>query len=284
MRLLLLIFGVISILTPAVLAGTTACTTDEKLEDIFRDKTHGEIYQGTTKRGMLDLSDEIDVRIQGVPFRIPHGYQQYWFEARHLESYEDGSGVEPTRTIHGQTKGVFAFWFPDLDWPHFRSGGRPVFWKCSDKNSFLIKFYIEDPFLGKALNVSEKGDRTSVDKTAISTFFQMTQNTLENIGETLTYSTKYGLKEIYRESDLTRPTGKIYYTGFEDDARWIFIRCVTDAYPAPYQTCRASMSWLDGLSIDIRFLKEAMPEWEAIIEAAHDLAVSWQENVSAGGI
>lgn len=153
-----LIFGIVLLLAPAVSAATTACTTDEKLEDIYRDRTHGEIYRGTTKRGMLDLSDEIDVRIQDVPFRIPHGYQQYWFQAQHLETYEDDSGVERTRTIFGQTKGAFAFWFPDKDWPHFRSGGRPVFWKCSDENSLLIKFNIENPFLGVTLSETERAN------------------------------------------------------------------------------------------------------------------------------
>ena len=284
MRIFVLILGAMTMLAPAVFAGTTACTTDEKLEDIYRDKTPGGIYQITPKREMLDLSDEIDVRIQGVPFRIPHGYQQYWFQAQHLETYEDDSGVERTRTIHGQTKGAFAFWFPDKDWPHFRSGGRPVFWKCSDKNAFLIKFYIEKPFSEGALDEAEPRKEYVVDKTGISNFFQMRQKTLENIGETLTYSTRYGLKEIYRESDLARHTGSIYYTGFEDDVRWISMRCVSDAYTAPYQTCRANIIWPDGLSLELRFLKEAMPEWEAIAAAGHELAVSWQQNAVDGGL
>lgn len=284
MRYFLLIFGTMLLLSPAAFAGTTACTTDEKLEDIYRDKTPGEIYQGTTKRGILDLSDEIDVRIQGVPFRIPHGYQQYWFQAQHLETYQDDSGVERTRTINGQTKGAYAFWFPDKDWPHFRSGGRPVFWKCSDKNAVLVKFYIEKPFSEEALDDAEPREEKAVDTTEILEFFQMRQNTLENIGDTLTYSTRYGLKEVYRESSLTRPTGKIYYTGFEYDARWILIRCVTDAYPAPYQTCEADVNWPDGLGIEFRFLKEAMPEWEAIFEFAHDLAVSWRLNAVDGAL
>lgn len=74
-------------------SGTTACTTDEKFEDIFRDRTRGEIYQCATKRGVLDLADEIDVRIQEAPFRIPHGYQQCWFQAQLQETGEDGDYV-----------------------------------------------------------------------------------------------------------------------------------------------------------------------------------------------
>jgi len=171
-RYFLLIFGIMLLMAPAAFAGTTACTTDEKLEDIYRDKTPGEIYQGTAKRGMLDLSDEIDVRIQDVPFRIPLGYQQYWFEAKHLETYEDDSGVERTRTIFGQTKGAYAFWFPDKDWPRFRSGGRPVFWKCSDKNAFLIKFYIENPFLrGRSMKRTHEKDMWWI-KRGFLTFFK----------------------------------------------------------------------------------------------------------------
>jgi len=81
---------------------------------------------------------------------------------------------------------------------------------------------------------------------------------------------------------LARPTGSIYYTGFEDDARWIFIACRTDAGTAPYLTCKADVTWPDGLVIEFRFLKEAMPEWEEIVETAHDLAVSWLKNAVGG--
>lgn len=110
------------------------------------------------------------------------------------------------------------------------------------------------------------------------------QRYLDTVGETYTYTTRYGLREVYNENDLTLPTGAIFYSDMEDDVRQIYIRCRTGASTALYHTCHADVYWSDGLGVDIRFLKEAMPEWDAIFEAAHDLAISWRANAEGGAL
>jgi len=194
-----------------------------------------------------------------------------------LETYVDDNGVERTRTIFGQTEGYYSFWMPGVDWPHYRPT-RPIFWKCSDPSAYVVRFWIENPFLGAVLEGEEKWEN----KLSGASFLQWVdsnQEWAERSGETYIWSTKYNLREFYVEGHVLKQFGTIHYINLENDERYISLRCPTDAYPAPYHTCRANVSWPDGLQLDIRFLEEAMPEWEVIIETAHDLAISWQENV-----
>lgn len=169
----------------------------------------------------------------------------------------------------------------DAEFEEIYSETMPIFWNCSDPNAYVVRFWIENPFLGAALTETDPPGYKIPTAEGKARFFERRQDGLESIGETLTYTTKYGLNLIYRESDLTHPRGTFYYTNTATDERQHYFACDTDMNIKPYQTCKAIVYWPDGLGLEIRFLKEAMPEWEAIIETAHDLAISWRANAES---